>query len=111
MVTLWFITVVSQADDLVHKGSEPRLPLNLPAGNIEFALSEVEALGRIATFSLFSMMFDFADMIWVQATAEVALPALMLPANEEEAVHRHEPATSTTDRRDFLHGIVTEPHA
>ncbi len=111
MVTPWFMTVVSQADDLVQKAFEPRLPLNFPERNIEFALSEVEALGRIATYSLFSMMFDFADMIWVLATAEAAFPALMLPANAAEAVHWQEPATSTTDRCDFLHGIVTERHA
>lgn len=88
------MTVVSQADDLMQKAFEPRLPLNLPEGNIEFALSEVEALGRIATYSLFSMMFDFANMISVLATAEAALPALMLPANAEEVVHRHEPGVT-----------------
>ncbi|MCP3476024.1 [NiFe]-hydrogenase assembly chaperone HybE [Bradyrhizobium sp. CCGUVB1N3] len=94
IATPWFMTVVSQADDLMQKAFEPRLPLNLPEGNIEFALSEVEALGRIATYSLFSMMFDFANMISVLATAEAALPALMLPANAEEVVHRHEPGVT-----------------
>lgn len=108
MVTPWFMNVVLPAGDLAPDASAPRLRLTFPAGDIEFALSEVEPVGRIASCSLFSPMFDFADMVAARATAAAALAELMLPADSEEAVRRRAPATSTIDRRNFLRGVLTE---
>lgn len=42
--------------------------------------------------------------------AEAALAELLLPADGEEAVRRRDTATSAIDRRNFLHGVLTERH-
>lgn len=108
MVTPWFMNVVMPAGEIASEVSEPTRRFRLPAGDIEFALSEVEPVGRIASCSLFSPMFQFADMASARATAQAALAELMLPADQEEATHRREPATGAIDRRNFLRGVLTE---
>ncbi|SFI17100.1 [NiFe]-hydrogenase assembly chaperone HybE [Bradyrhizobium sp. cf659] len=106
MVTPWFMNVVMPARAAAQATSTLRI--RFPAGDIEFTLSEVGHMGRIASCSLFSPMFQFADMAAARATAEAALTELMLPADSEEAVRRREPATSPIDRRNFLRGALTE---
>jgi len=107
MVTPWFMNVVMPASAVgTASGATPHI--RFPAGNIEFTLGEVGRIGRIASCSLFSPMFEFADMAAALATAEAALAELMLPADSEEAVRRREPATSPIDRRSFLRGTLTE---
>lgn len=102
MVTPWFMNVVMPADQIARAVSGSSLRVRLPAGEIELALSEVQPIGRIASCSLFSPMFGFADMAAARATAEAALAELMLPADNRAA------ATSTIDRRNFLRGALTE---
>lgn len=108
MVTPWFMNVVMAAGAVAPATSGATLRMRFPAGDIEFTLSEVAPIGRIASCSLFSPMFQFADMDAARATAEAALAELMLPADSEEAVRRREPATSPIDRRNFLRGALTE---
>jgi [NiFe] hydrogenase assembly HybE family chaperone len=108
MVTPWFMNVVMPAGEIARDALGSSLRVHLPAGDIEFTLSEVDLVGRIASCSLFSPMFGFADMAAACATAEAALAELMLPADSEEAVRRREPATSAIDRRNFLRGVLTE---
>ncbi len=108
MVTPWFMNAVMPADQTAQDARGASLRVHLPAGHIEFSLSEVEPVGRIASCSLFSPMFGFADMAAACATAEAALAELMLAADSEEAVRRREPATSAIDRRNFLRGVLTE---
>jgi [NiFe] hydrogenase assembly HybE family chaperone len=108
MVTPWFMNVVMPAS-AARETSGATLQIRFPAGNIEFTLSEVGQMGRIASCSLFSPMFQFADMAAARATAEAAIAELMLPADSEEAVRRREPATTPIDRRNFLRGALTEP--
>jgi [NiFe] hydrogenase assembly HybE family chaperone len=107
MVTPWFMNVVMPAS-AARETSGTSLRIRFPAGDIEFALSEVGQMGQIASCSLFSPMFQFADMAAARATAEAALAELMLPADSEEAVRRREPATTPIDRRNFLRGTLTE---
>ena len=108
MVTPWFMNAVMPADQIAREAQGSSLRVHLPAGDIEFALSDVEPVGHIASCSLFSPMFGFADMAAARATAEAALFELMLAADSEEAVRRREPATSAIDRRNFLRGVLTE---
>ena len=108
MVTPWFMNVVMPASAVAQAASGATVRIRFPAGEIEFSLSEVGQMGRIASCSLFSPMFQFADMAAALATAEAALAELMLPADSEEAVRRREPATSPIDRRNFLRGALTE---
>ncbi|MGX4769215.1 [NiFe]-hydrogenase assembly chaperone HybE [Bradyrhizobium guangdongense] len=108
MVTPWFMNVVMPASAVAQARSGTTLRIRFPAGDIEFTFSEVAQMGRIASCSLFSPMFQFADMASARATAEAALAELMLPADSEEAVRRREPATRPIDRRHFLRGALTE---
>lgn len=107
MVTPWFMNVVMPAGAM-RETAGTTLRVRLPAGDIEFALSEVGQIGQIASCSLFSPMFEFADMAAARATAEAALAELMLPDDSEEAVRRRQPATTPIDRRSFLRGTLAE---
>ncbi|WP_027515995.1 [NiFe]-hydrogenase assembly chaperone HybE [Bradyrhizobium sp. WSM1417] len=108
MVTPWFLNVAMPAGAVTSATSGATVRMRFPAGDIEFTLSEVARIGRIASCSLFSPMFQVADMDAARATAEAALAELMLPADSEETVRRREPATSPIDRRNFLRGALTE---
>ncbi|MDH2348601.1 [NiFe]-hydrogenase assembly chaperone HybE [Bradyrhizobium sp. SSUT77] len=108
MVTPWFLNVAMPAGAVTPATSGATVRMRFPAGDIEFTLSEVARIGRIASCSLFSPMFQVADMDAARATAEAALAELMLPADSEETVRRREPATSPIDRRNFLRGALTE---
>jgi [NiFe] hydrogenase assembly HybE family chaperone len=108
MVTPWFMNAVMPANAAAQDTSSPTTRIRFPTGDIEFTLSEVGQMGLIASCSLFSPMFQFADMAAARATAEAALAELMLPADSEQAVRRREPATSPIDRRNFLRGALTE---
>ncbi|MCK1341390.1 [NiFe]-hydrogenase assembly chaperone HybE [Bradyrhizobium sp. 38] len=108
MVTPWFMNVVIPASAIARDTSGPSLRMRFPAGDLEFTVSEVGQMGRIASCSLFSPMFQFADIVAARATAKATFAELMLPANSEEAVRCREPATSPIDRRNFLRGVLTE---
>jgi len=107
MVTPWFMNVVMPTSAMRER-SGTSLRFRFPAGDIEFSVSEIGQMGRIASCSLFSPMFEFADMAAARATAEAALAELMLPADSEEAARHREPATTPIDRRNFLRGALTE---
>lgn len=107
MITPWFMNVVMPAE---AGAPGPRLRVRFPIGEIDFTVSDVAPVGRIATCSLFSPMSEFADMASARAVAEAALETLMRPAAEDEAAGRRSPAAaSSIDRRSFLRGALTEP--
>ncbi|MGL9622912.1 [NiFe]-hydrogenase assembly chaperone HybE [Bradyrhizobium sp. U531] len=108
MVTPWFMNVVMPASAVAQAMSGTTVQIRFPAGNIEFTISEVGQMGRIASCSLFSPMFQFTNMAAARATAEAAIAELMLAGDSEEAVRRREPATTPIDRRNFLRGALTE---
>ncbi|WP_027554427.1 [NiFe]-hydrogenase assembly chaperone HybE [Bradyrhizobium sp. Cp5.3] len=108
MLTPWFMNVVMPASAMAQEAQASTVRIHFSAGDIEFTLSEIAQMGRIASCSLFSPMFRFSDMAAARATAEAALAELMLPADSEEAVRRRELATSPIDRRNFLRGVLTE---
>ena len=112
LVTPWFMNVV-MATDALQPSPAPgsRVRFRFPAGDIDLTVSEVASAGRIASCSLFSPMFEFADMSGARATAEAALAALMLPADNGEGARSQDSlAASSIDRRNFLRGVLTERH-
>ena len=111
MVTPWFMNVIASLDEEAFPAREPgsTLQISFPAGEIELAVSDVAAAGRIASCSLFSPMFQFDDMPVACATAAAALEALMTP-REDRAGTKH-PGVSSVDRRSFLRGELTERRA
>lgn len=110
MLTPWFMNVVMPVDE-ISGAAGAALRVRLPAGDIDFTLGEVAPIGRIASCSLFSPMFEFADMAAARAAAEAALAELMLPADGDAGAGCRHPATSAIDRRNFLRGALTERRA
>lgn len=112
LVTPWFMNVVMPADDCAFQPSAApgsSFRFHFPAGDVDLTVSEVASAGRIASCSLFSPMFEFEDMSCARATAEAALAALMLPADDAEGARRRDrPLASSIDRRNFLRGVLTE---
>ncbi|WOH52215.1 [NiFe]-hydrogenase assembly chaperone HybE [Bradyrhizobium sp. sBnM-33] len=114
MVTPWFMNVVTPMRDGISQSSPgpgSNLRLRFPAGEIEFTVSDLVPVGSIASYSLFSPMFEFEDMASARATAEAALAALMSPANRAASHGTDAPHISSFDRRHFLHGVLTERRA
>ncbi|OCK53954.1 [NiFe]-hydrogenase assembly chaperone HybE [Bradyrhizobium sp. LMTR 3] len=113
MITPWFMNVVTlMRDRTSHSPPSPgsNLRLRFPAGEIEFTVSEMAPVGSIASYSLFSPMFEFEHMTSARATAEAALAALMSPANRA-ASHGPDARHDSIDRRHFLRGVLTERRA
>ncbi|UFZ07640.1 [NiFe]-hydrogenase assembly chaperone HybE [Bradyrhizobium ontarionense] len=108
MITPWFMNVVVPADAATAAGS---LIVDLPAGAFEFTLGDVAGIGRIASCSLFSPMFEFEDMAAARVAAEAALNALVTPPSEEPEPTQAGKVSSAIDRRAFLRGTLTESRA
>lgn len=101
IVTPWFMNVVIPADGL----RSDHLKVRFPAGCFDFAVSEVAPVGRIASCSLFSPMFEFADMATTRAAAHAALAELMTPSSDDRSKAEQ---AGAIDRRAFLRGSLTE---
>ncbi|WP_065754134.1 [NiFe]-hydrogenase assembly chaperone HybE [Bradyrhizobium paxllaeri] len=113
MVTPWFMNVVTPIRDGASQSSPSpgsNLRLRFPAGQIEFTVGELAPVGLIASYSLFSPMFEFEHMTSARATAEAALAALMSPANRA-ALHGPDARPGSIDRRHFLRIVLTERRA
>lgn len=110
MVTPWFMNVVMPAGEMAPAASASTLRFRFPARDIDFILSDLNHAGRIASCSLFSPMFEFADAASARAMAEAAINELMLPADGKEATRCREPATSAIDRRSFMRAVLREQH-
>ncbi len=80
IVTPWFMNVVlaplAGASLGGGKSGETR-SIWLPAGKVDFLVSELDGFGLLLMCSLFSPMQDFADQAAALATAEAALAALL----------------------------------
>ncbi|ANW03244.1 [NiFe]-hydrogenase assembly chaperone HybE [Bradyrhizobium icense] len=114
MVTPWFMNVVISMRDGTSQsspGTGSNLRLRFPAGEIEFTVSELAPVGSLASYSLFSPMFEFEDMASARATAEAVLAALMSPANRAASHGPDAPHISPIDRRHFLRRVLAERRA
>ncbi len=99
VVTPWFMNVVATGAKDFSAGARQRLAL--PAGDVEFALSEMEGFGCILSCSLFSPMFDFADMTAAREVAREAMAALFNPALLDDSARK---TASEMNRRALFRG-------
>jgi [NiFe] hydrogenase assembly HybE family chaperone len=98
VVTPWFMNVVAVPDDpAVLPPPGATVTLVLPAGEIEAIAADLDGFGRLAVASLFSPMDEFEDPAVTEATAQAALAALLLSAEEP-------PRTPALDRRRLFFG-------
>lgn len=102
VVTPWFLNLIaapsceSEAQDLAGAS----LQLRFPAGDVDFTVSAVDGFGRIASTSLFSPMFDFADQAAARDVALAALAALF----DADLHARAQPPMAAMDRRALFGG-------
>jgi [NiFe] hydrogenase assembly HybE family chaperone len=102
ILTPWFINLVAAQKP---SNTAPALPLgalslSLPAGSIEFTVTELEGFGRLASCSLFSPLSEFPDQETACAVAQEALDAAFDPG-----LHATKPEPRPPlDRRAFLRG-------
>lgn len=102
LVTPWFLNLavfdLDAASPPARAGA--KLPLALPAGEVELIVGEAPGFGRLDMCSLYSPMSEFADMAAARETARLAmieLTAAPTPPRVEK------PAL---DRRAFLRGAL-----
>ena len=109
LITPWFMNLVLQPLDGSLASCRPGSSIShvFPVGAIDFNVGDSEGIGRIASCSLFSPMFEFTAMAQARATAEAAFVEILLPPVAQER-----PATkvaAAVDRRRFLRGEMAEP--
>lgn len=104
ITTPWFMNLVAvdlpdgPGSDPVPPGSTVRM--GLPAGEVEFIAGELETIGRVDSCSLFSPVFEFADMETALQTAEEAMRAFFDPM----ALEPPPAPPAPVNRRDLLRG-------
>ncbi len=109
LITPWFMNLILQPLDGSLASCSPgsSISYGFPVGAIDFNVGDIEGVGRIASCSLFSPMFEFDAMDQARATAEAAFVQILLPPAQHER-----PATkvaTAVDRRRFLRGELAEP--
>jgi [NiFe] hydrogenase assembly HybE family chaperone len=109
LITPWFMNLMLLPADgsLATRARGSSFSHDFPIGAFDFTVGEIEGIGRIASCSLFSPMFEFADMAAARATAEAAIAEIFDPGPEAPKTR----VVSALDRRSFLRGALTEPRA
>ena len=81
ILTPWFLNLVAAQTPRSAAPPLPlgALPLPLPAGSIEFTVTELAGFGRLANCSLFSPLSEFPDQETACAVAQAALDAAFDP--------------------------------
>jgi len=108
LITPWFMNLILRPIDGSLASCSPGSSIShaFPVGAIDFNVGDIEGIGRIASCSLFSPMFEFNTMDQARATAEAAFVEILLPP-----VAHERPATkvaAAVDRRRFLRGELAE---
>ncbi len=88
LITPWFMNLIclpgpDAAWEAQSSGS--KRDVELPAGSYEFLAADEDELGAYLTSSLFSPMFEFADMDGARAVAQAVLEELFTPAVPQPA--------------------------
>jgi [NiFe] hydrogenase assembly HybE family chaperone len=109
LITPWFMNLIVQPLDgsLASRNPGSSISHAFPVGAIDFNVGDVDGIGRIASCSLFSPMFEFSTMEQARATAEAALVEILLPPAEYERPAAK--VAAAVDRRRFLRGELAEP--
>ncbi len=85
VITPWFMNLVClPASEAPRARPGESVTRGLPAGLVTFTAGELDGFGPLETCSLFSPMFEFADMPAALATAEAAMAELFAPPAPEE---------------------------
>lgn len=109
LVTPWFMNLILVPQDGSLAARTPGTSFShaFPAGAIDFTVAEIDGVGRIASSSLFSPMFQFDEMEAATATATAAMAEILTsPPLPHDETRKLAPAV---DRRNFLRGALTEP--
>lgn len=102
LITPWFMNLVllpEEGDGWQELPVGSTVPHRFPAGEYDFIVGHEEGLGRYQSCSLFSPMFEFADMEAAVATAEAALGALLSPAEPAPETATPTPVETVVERR------------
>ncbi len=88
VVTPWFMNLVvaaptEEADPSLQDGAASSL--RLPAGEIECAGASLDGFGGLRACSLFSPMFDFAEMAVARTVAEEAMKAFFTKPSGDDS--------------------------
>jgi [NiFe] hydrogenase assembly HybE family chaperone len=106
VLTPWFMNLVAVAlpdSGLAIVGPDGGTQrLTFVAGEVDFTLSTLTGFGRLLSASLFSPMFDFADMEAARLTADHVLVALLNPESVAPPLPPRNP--ETVDRRALIRG-------
>ncbi len=83
LITPWFMSLIclpgpDSSREVLSSGT--RVDVALPAGDYEFLFAHEDALGHYLTSSLFSPMFEFADMARAREVAEAVLAEIFKAA-------------------------------
>ncbi len=116
LITPWFMNLVllpGKDDSWQKLAVGSTVHHHFPVGEYDFIVGHEEGLGRYQSCSLFSPMFEFADMGAAVATAEAALEALLAPAEEAPEAAAPTPVETVVEhrlecpvnRRDVLRGL------
>ncbi len=110
LITPWFMNVILLPLDESLASQSPGSSFShvFPVGAIDFNVADLDGVGRIATCSLFSPMFEFSSMEVARATAEAAIAEILTPPLDRDNQSGGRVA-KTVDRRRFLRGELTEP--
>jgi [NiFe] hydrogenase assembly HybE family chaperone len=115
LITPWFMNLIWLPDGHSDMGAVVNgttQSLELPAAEVDFLTAEDPAIGAYLTCSLFSPMFEFADMAHARAVAEAILEELFTPKAVIEAVAEAVPAgimaklEQPVTRRGFLGALI-----
>ncbi|GLI92604.1 [NiFe]-hydrogenase assembly chaperone HybE [Methylocystis echinoides] len=99
VVTPWFMNLIV-VEEKAKGGMGQTVPAAVPAGDVDCVTGWLEGFGALRACSLFSPMFQFAQMAIAVDVAEAAMTAFFTPPPREE---RSAPAQSL-DRRALLKG-------
>jgi [NiFe] hydrogenase assembly HybE family chaperone len=107
LITPWFMNLMLLPSDgsLATRALGSSFSHDFPVGALDFTVGAIEGLGRIASCSLFSPMFEFSDMAMARANAEAAIAEIRDPEPEAPKAR----VVTALDRRSFLRGALTEP--
>ncbi|NVN85479.1 MAG: [NiFe]-hydrogenase assembly chaperone HybE [Rhodopseudomonas sp.] len=107
LITPWFMNLMLLPLDgsLAARALGSSFSHGFPVGMFDFTVGDIEGVGRIASCSLFSPMFEFADMAAARATAAAAMAEIRNPEPEQPKTR----VVAALDRRSFLRGALTEP--
>lgn len=88
LITPWFMSLIclpGPDSAWVPRSSGSKQDVELPSGEYEFLFAHEEALGHYLTSSLFSPMFEFADMMRAREVAAAVLAEMFTPVPPEAA--------------------------